>query len=213
MLVIVEKPQGYTSFDLVKKIKRLYAWEKIGHAWTLDPLATGVMLVAIGKDTKKIQQLVWLDKMYITTIDFSKKSDTRDSDYRKYFEEFPYSPQDVIMDGSLISAPSQQEIEKHLTSIIWTHILPLTPFSAKKRKGKKLYEYAREGNPVCIDIPMEVISYEILKYDFPFLELKIEVGSWTYIRSIAHRLGEQFHLWGILIALKRTSVGSYTLDI
>ena len=131
MLLLIEKPSGYTSFDLIRKLKRLYQGEKIGHAGTLDPLATGLMIVAIGKDTKRLKEFVWLDKTYIATIDFSQTSDTRDTDYRREHEQ---------LDISTLTAPSQEEIESTFESILGTHALPLTPFSAKKRKGKKLYD-------------------------------------------------------------------------
>jgi tRNA pseudouridine55 synthase len=116
------------------------------------------------------------------------------------------------LDVSTLQAPSQKEIEEKLSSIIWYHALPLTPFSAKKRKGKKLYEYARAGEPIFIDIDMQVLSFRIVSYNFPELVIEIQVGSGTYIRSIAHWLWEQFSLGGILTALHRSKVGEYSLD-
>jgi tRNA U55 pseudouridine synthase TruB len=101
------------------------------------------MLIAVGKDTKKIDQLVGLDKVYIAFIDFSQKTDTRDSDYWKDHETFPVVNNSIVMGDKTIEAPDQSKIVDLLDSIIGTHLLPLTPFSARKRKGKKLYEYAR----------------------------------------------------------------------
>ncbi len=212
MLVLVDKPTWFTSFDVVKKLKKLYAWEKIGHAWTLDPLATGLLLVAIGKDTKKIDQLVGLDKVYQATIDFSQDSDTWDTDFRSTHQIFPLEGDGILKEWTLVPAPSLTLIEEKLKTIIWTHLLPLTPFSAKKRKGKKLYEYAREGEPIFIDSPMEVIDFTIIDYSFPLLTLQLHVGSGTYIRSIAHRLGSQFGLGGILTALHRSAIGPFSLQ-
>ncbi len=211
MLVLVDKPTGYTSFDVVKKLKRLYPGEKIGHAGTLDPLATGLLLIAIGKDTKKIDELVWLDKTYITTIDFSQKTDTRDSDYRKEHVRYTVWEEWILIHDTLVKAPPQKLLEELLQSIIGTHLLPLTPFSAKKLKGKKLYEYAREGQPIFIDSPMELISFHTLSYEFPLYTVELKVGSGTYIRSIAHRLWEKLAVWGILISLRRVSVGKFSL--
>jgi len=87
MLLAVDKPQGLTSFTVIRALRRELGEKKIGHSGTLDPMATGLMLIATGKDTKKLNALIGLDKIYETTIDFSKKSDTRDLEYREYFEE------------------------------------------------------------------------------------------------------------------------------
>jgi len=203
MFVLVNKPTWCTSFDVVKKLKRLYRWEKIWHAGTLDPLATWLLIIAIGKDTKKLSTFVGLDKTYTATINFALKSDTRDTDYWEYYEE---------LDVNTLQVPTQTAIEDTLASIVWYHALPLTPFSAKKRKGKKLYEYARAGEPIFINIDMQVLSFRVVSYTFPELILEIRVWSWTYIRSIAHWLWEQFGLGWILTALHRSHVWSYTLD-
>ena len=229
MLLLINKPTWYTSFDLIRKLKRIYPGEKIGHAGTLDPLATWLMIIAIGKDTKKIKHYVGLDKTYLATIDFSKKSDTWDTDYWEYYEELAIEDWKMKIEGhcekwsmndvaiswktsyTYIDPPTQKEIEQKFDSIIGYHPLPLTPFSAKKRKGKKLYEYAREWNPVLIDIDMQLISYEIISYNFPVLQVRLQVGSGTYIRSIAHWLGEQLGVGGILTALHREKVGEWGL--
>lgn len=215
MLLLIEKPSGITSFDLIRKLKRIYPGEKIWHAGTLDPLATGLMIIAIGKDTKRISQFVGMDKRYIATIDFTMDSDTRDVDYRKEFKTLQILEQQVetIPEWSMREFPGIEEITWHLDSILWVHPLPLTPFSAKKIKGKKLYEYAREGNPIFIDIEMELIDYKLLSYEFPKLVVELHVGSGTYIRSIAHWLWAQMQLWGILTWLHRASIGPYRLDL
>lgn len=111
-----------------------------------------------------------------------------------------------------IEAPSPVQLTKKLETILGTHDLPLTPFSAKKLDGRKLYEYAREWKPIFLTVPMTVHGYKILDYDFPHLTLRLHVGSGTYIRSIAHRLGTQFNLGGTLTMLRRISIGDYSLD-
>jgi len=203
MIRYISKPRGFTSYDLIHKIKKLHPRKtKIGHAWTLDPLATGLMIVATGKDTKRLKHFVWLDKVYEATIDFSKKSDTRDVDYRKEFDQLATES---------LKVPSQDDIMKLLDSKLWRWLWPLTPFSARKIKGKKLYEYAREGNPIFLDSEMQLLWYEILEYAFPELKIQLHVWSGTYIRSIAHRIWEQLWLWGILTALHRSKVGDIEL--
>jgi tRNA pseudouridine55 synthase len=219
-VLFVDKPSGITSFDVIRELRKKGFPRKMWHAGTLDPLASGLMILCTEKDTKKISEFVGLEKSYQTTIDFSRDSDTWDKDKREREEQYkvvtPESKKEkkqkgIEKDGNVVVAPSLSDIQETLDTIVGTYMLPLTPFSAKKVDGKKLYEYAREGNPIFMDIPMTVISYEIIDYSFPLLELKLTVGSWTYIRSIAHWLGQQFGLGGILTALRRTSIGDYDI--
>ncbi len=209
MLLFVDKPQGYTSFDIIRKLQKLYPKESIGHAGTLDPMATWLLIVAIGKDTKKLTELVWMDKTYVTTIDFSQDSDTWDLEYWKTYTQFEYTREGLSVDGKLRSAPTYEQLQDKLTCILGTHPIPLTPFSAKKVEWKKLYEYAREGNPIFMDVPMTLHAFEIISYEFPLVHLRLDVGSGTYIRSIWHRLWAEFGLWGILTQLRRTRVWTY----
>lgn len=202
MLIIVDKPRWISSFDVIRALKRELWEKKIWHSGTLDPMATGLLLIWTWNDTKKLNNLIWLDKAYETTIDFSKKSDTRDMDYRDYFEEIDVKWKEV----------SIEDLREKLDSIIPEWELPLTPFSAKKKDGKKLYELARSGNQIIENRIMKTYWYEILDYNFPILKLKLDVWSWTYIRSIWHRLGEQFWLGGILTELRRIRVWEYDLN-
>ncbi len=226
MLLLINKPSGITSHDAISAVKKhlrapardaLSEEEKsagikppkikIWHAGTLDPMATGLIIAATDKDTKLLHSLTGSDKTYETTIDFSRRSDTRDLDYRKEYAILPLRKGD---EGG--SIPTQDTITSHLDSIIWTHDLPLTPFSAKKVNGKKLYEYAREWKPIFLTVPMTIYGYKILDYQFPLLRIKLHVGSGTYIRSIGHRLGTKIGWDAILISLKRISIGEYSLE-
>jgi tRNA pseudouridine55 synthase len=212
MLILVDKPKWFTSFDIIRKIKKIYPWEKIGHAWTLDPLATGLLVIAVGKDTKLLHHLSWVDKAYKTTIDLSLQTDTRDSDARKYSKKGEYTKKAIKLDdGRTTPLPSLHQIEYALENLLAQRTLPLPPFSAKKLNGKKLYEYARAWNPVLLHTPMQVTSYEIESYTWPYLQLNLEVTSGTYIRSIAYRLWEQLNTYWALIALQRTRVWEYYL--
>lgn len=211
MLLLLDKPQGYTSFDIVRKLQKLYPKEPIWHAGTLDPMATWLLIVAIGKDTKTLGGFLEQDKTYITTIDVSQMSDTWDLEYWKEYEQLEYTKEGLWKEQERRTAPTQEQIQQALQSIVGTHPIPLTPFSAKKVWGKKLYEYAREWNPIFIDIPMTVHSFEIVSYEFPLVKLKIDVGSGTYIRSIGYWLGKQFGLWGLLTELRRTRIWKYNV--
>ena len=221
MLLLINKPLWITSHDAISAVKKhlrapardnLSEQErqagikppkiKIWHAGTLDPLASGLLIAATDRDTKQLHTLTGQDKEYEATIDFSQTSDTRDMGYRKEI-----SPVDI----SLYDTISLEKITTLLDTIIGTHDLPLTPFSAKKINGKKLYEYAREWNPIFLTIPMTLYGYEILDYSFPLLKISLRVGTGTYIRSIAHRLGINCWWDALLTSLIRTSIADYTL--
>ncbi len=202
MLIVVDKPKWISSFDVIRVLKRELSEKKIWHSWTLDPLATGLMLVWTWEDTKKLNDLIWLDKTYETIIDFSKKSDTWDMWYREYFEEINVEWKEIPL----------EDIKSKLDLLIPEYELPLTPFSAKKKDWKKLYDLARKWEQVAENRLMKTYEYEILDYSFPELKLKLDVGSWTYIRSIWHWLGEQFRLGWILTMLRRIRVGEYELE-
>lgn len=224
MLLLIDKPSGLTSQDAISAVKKHLRQPaqdalsdedrannikppkiKIGHAGTLDPMASWLLIAATDSDTKKLHHLTNHDKSYTATIDFSIITDTRDMDYRKEYQQIN------ILDA-IANKPYIEQIESKLNSIIGTHDLPLTPFSAKKVNGRKLYEYAREWKPIFLTVPMTIYGYEILDYQFPHLTLRLDVGSGTYIRSIAHRLGSQFNIWGTLTMLRRTSIAEYHID-
>ena len=138
MLIVVDKPIWISSFDVIRVLKRELWEKKIWHSWTLDPMASWLMLIWTWDDTKRLNDLIWLDKSYETIIDFSKKSDTRDMGYREYFEEINVEWKDIPL----------EDIKSKLDSIIPEYELPLTPFSAKKKDGKKLYDLARKWEQI-----------------------------------------------------------------
>jgi tRNA pseudouridine55 synthase len=213
MLAIIDKPTWFTSFDVIRKLKKLYPKTKIWHSGTLDPLATWVLVIWIWKSTKKLWQIQWMWKEYEATIDFSKLSDTWDIDYwdeEKYFE-YKFENNWLIIDWKKIIAPTLEEIQSKLDLIIPEYELPLPAFSAKKIDWKKSYDLARNWEILERKQIMRIYSYEIIDYSFPLLKVKIKVGSWTYIRSIAYWLWSQFNLGWILIQLRRTSIGDYSL--
>jgi tRNA pseudouridine55 synthase len=217
MFLAVDKPKWITSFDVIRRLKRQFPKKtKIGHSGTLDPMATGLLIIAVDKDTKRLQEFLGADKSYETTIDFSKMSDTWDMDYWELYEEYAISEQWqsiwITKNNIFIPAPSIEQIQEKINTLIPSAILPLTPFSAKKKDGKKLYELARAGVEVNESREMRVNNYEIVDYSFPTLTLKIDVWSGTYIRSIGYRLGQEFALGGILTSLRRTKVAAIDIN-
>lgn len=211
---LVNKPKWFTSFDIVDKFKRLFHWEKIWHSWTLDPMATWLLIIAVKRDsTKHLWELLWMDKTYITEIDFSILTDTWDMDFYDTKTEYEVLQDKswIKKDWKIIKAPSLEEIKEKLDLLIPEYELPLTMFSAKKLKWKKLYELARQWIDLHLTQVMKVNSYEILDYNFSILKLKLNVWSGTYIRSIWYWLWQQFWLWGTLISLHRESIGNIKL--
>ncbi|MDR0651448.1 MAG: tRNA pseudouridine(55) synthase [Candidatus Peribacteria bacterium] len=168
MLIAVDKPLELTSFDVVKRMKYVFPGEKIGHSGTLDPKATGLMVLGIGKDTKKLTSLIGLDKEYETVIDFSKMSDTWDMGYWEKFEEYHLEH---------LQVPEIKSIIEKLSLLVPTHLLPLPAFSAKKKEGKRLYSLARSGQEVAEMKMMHIHHFEVLAYAFPELSLRLKVGS------------------------------------
>ncbi len=141
------------------------------------------MILGVGKGTKKLTSLIGLDKVYETTIDFSKMSDTWDLGYWEKYEEY---------DVKSLKVPEYKSIKEKLSLLVPEYELPLPAFSAKKKEGKRLYALARSGQEISETKVMRVQSFEILEYNFPVLRLRLAVGSGTYIRSIGYWLGQEF---------------------
>lgn len=177
-------------------------------------MASGLMILGVGKGTKQLTHLIGMDKSYETTIDFSLLTDTWDASFWESEERFEIVDQEgqryLQKDGKLIPAPDLSQIQSFLDSILYHEekdtLLPLPTFSAKKQNGKRLYKDARKGKAEIQEKAMKIYNYQIIDYHFPLLKIKLEVGSGTYIRSIGYRLGQQLGLGGALIELERTSI-------
>lgn len=195
----MNKPAGWTSHDVVLKIRRITGQSKVGHTGTLDPLATGVLLVCLGKATKIAQYLTHEEKEYVATLTLGVTTDTFDADgtvlkTRKV---------DVDLQGvknALVSF--QGELEQ---------IPPM--FSAVKHAGKKLYELARSGKTVDrAPRRVHIFDLELIAYDNHDVTLRVRCSKGTYIRSLAADIGEKLGCGAHIIALQRTKVGRFGLD-
>lgn len=183
-------------------------------------MASGLMILGVGKGTKKLTSLIGMDKSYETTIDFSLLTDTRDAcfwEQEQRFEVIQEAGKSFLKkDEKLIPAPDLHQISELLESILYQAdqdvLLPLPNFSAKKQNGKRLYKSARKGNLEIQEKAMKIYAYQILDYQFPLLKLHLEVGSGTYIRSIGYRLGQQLGLGGALVQLERSSIDQRKLS-
>jgi tRNA pseudouridine55 synthase len=195
-ILLVDKSAGSTSFQLVHLLRRLTGEEKIGHAGTLDPFATGVMVMLIGREfTRKSDEFLCVDKGYRAIATLGVATDTYD------------------VDGQILSqsdlTPSLQEVESAIASF-QGEILQIPPmFSAKKIQGKKLCDLARRG--VTIErLPVKIqIKTTLLRYEYPFLEFEVSCSKGTYIRSVADDLGRMLGCGAHLSSLCRIRSGSF----
>jgi tRNA pseudouridine55 synthase len=205
-LLILDKPAGISSAALVNRIKWLLPrGVKIGHAGTLDPFATGVLLVLVGKSTRRSESLMNLPKQYDATVKLGATTPTDD----------PTSPETITpafgQPNSVL--PAMDQIQAAIQKYIGHIAQRPPPYSALRVGGKRAYTLAREGKPP--DLPLRrvrVDSIEILRYAPPLLNLRIDCGRGVYIRSIARDLGQDLTTGGYLTALRRTRVGPYEAD-
>lgn len=198
MIFPVNKPAGITSHDVVNIIRKKYQTRRVGHAGTLDPFATGVLVIGTGEDTKKLKAIVGQAKEYIATIEFGRSTDTYDVTGKTVEESRCVLP---------------RNFPRNITEKFTGKILQTPPiYSAKKIKGKRAYEMARKGINVSLR-PQKVLvkSIEILGWHPPELKLRIITGPGVYIRSLAHDLGKSLNCPTHLKALERTRVGEFTL--
>ncbi len=201
-IIIINKPIGFTSQDVVSKTKKILNEKKAGHTGTLDPLATGVLPVLLGNSTKLSKYLIEHDKTYIARIKFGEKKDTGDSEGN-------------TIETSNVKIENKKDILKVLESFIGkqTQIPPI--YSAIKVNGKKLYEYAREGIEVKIPIrEIEIYKLNLLNFDKENQDVEIEVScsKGTYIRTLCEDIAKNLGTVGYMSFLKRTIVDKFKLE-
>ena len=198
-ILLLNKPPQKTSFYLVHLLRKLTRVRKIGHTGTLDPLATGVMVMLVGKAyTTQCERLTKQEKVYETTALLGLETDTQD-----------------ITGNTLntsLHQPTLQQVQEVLTQFQGeiTQVPPL--FSAKKIQGQKLYHLARQGKTIDRPPTTHTVTTTLLSYEYPRLRLRIRCTSGTYIRTLCHDIGQQLHTYGTMETLVRTQNGPYTLD-
>ena len=204
-ILIIDKEEGPTSHDIVAQIRRLIkgisnSKIKVGHTGTLDPFATGVLLIAIGTATRLIEYSHDLPKTYLATINLGSVSDTDDK-----------TGQITPMDKNLKPAP--EEVNKAVSSFVGTINQMPPAYAAIKVAGKKLYEYARENKAVKVQ-PRKITIHNIniINYNYPEIELEITCSTGTYIRSLARDIGEKLKTGAYVSKLKRTAIGKFDIS-
>ena len=205
-LILIDKPLGWTSFQVVNKIRWLIKQQfklkkiKVGHAGTLDPLATGLLILCVGKFTKKIDTYQAQEKEYTGTITLGATTPSYDLE----------TEIDARFDISKITS---EAINEATLSFIGEIQQQPPIFSALKKEGKRLYEFARAGEEVEIPKRTVLISaFEITNVDLPKVDFRVVCSKGTYIRSLAYDFGKALNNGGHLSALRRTKIGEYSVE-
>ena len=198
-IIVVNKPKGITSFDVIRKLKKILKTKKIGHTGTLDPLATGVMLMCVGKATKLASDLEAKDKVYIADFDIGYATDTYDIEGKKIAEN--------------IIEISKENLEQSMKKFIG-NIKQVPPmYSAIKIDGNKLYHLARKGIEVERperDVTIEYIN--LLDFKDNKAKIKTKVSKGCYIRSLIYDIGQDLGTYTTMTTLQRKQVGDYSLE-
>lgn len=205
-VILIDKPLNWTSFQVVNKIrwiiKNTFGLKKIkvGHAGTLDPLASGLLILCTGKMTKQIEQFMGQEKEYVGT--FSLGATTPSYDLETEINQ--YFPTEHI---------DKELLENTLSQFTGTFDQKPPVFSALKKEGKRLYEFAREG--LNIDVPSRKVTirnFEITQIKFPEINFKVNCSKGTYIRSLVHDYGKSINSGAYLSALRRTKIGEFSVE-
>ena len=197
-LLVIDKPTGPTSHDVVGRVRRLAGLRRVGHAGTLDPLASGVLLAGLGPGTRFLEYLVGLDKVYETTVRLGQATTTYDAE-GEVTAERPVEATEAQVGAALdaFRGPIRQRPPA---------------FSAVKQGGRPLYEAARRGQVVeAKERDVVIHALDLLAFDPPLLTLRVACSSGTYIRALAHDLGAALGCGGHVFALRRAAVGRFTL--
>ena len=204
-VILIDKPINWTSFDVVKYIRKSLEHKfkikkiKVGHAGTLDPLATGLLIICIGKQTKNISKYQDLAKTYTGKFKLGESTPSFDAE-TDVNEKFEY---DHITINNL---------KKLANEFIGNSLQKPPIFSAIKKDGKRLYNYARENKEIEIDKrEIKIYNFEILDFNSPYVEFKIDCSKGTYIRTIANDFGKRLNSGSYLYELRRTKIGEFSV--
>lgn len=202
MFILIDKPKGMTSHDVVDVVRKISGEKRVGHAGTLDPNATGLLIIGIGREsTKKLGDLSQADKTYIAEITLGESRDTDDSE-------------GVIVNTSKGTLqPERSEIISALNEFLGKQKQIPPKFSAIKVGGRKAYDLARSGKSLEFKPrDIEINKTTLLDYNYPVLKVEFEVSKGTYIRAIARDIGEKLGTYGYLSTLRRTKIGKFEIS-
>ncbi len=200
LILLVDKPVGWSSFDVVKKLRGIYRTRKIGHAGTLDPGATGLLIVCTGQKTKMLNEFVESQKEYVGTMELGVRTPSFDRETE-------------VVERQRIDHITPTEITS--TAATLTGVQKQLPpmYSALKYAGKPLYKYARKGKEVPRqEREVEIFAFDISDVQMPFVHFRIVCSKGTYIRAIAEEFGRRLGCGAILSDLRRTRIGEFHVD-
>lgn len=199
-ILIVDKPSGITSHDVVDKVRRSFRIKRVGHAGTLDPLATGVLVVLIGQATKLFSKFSYFDKSYEATITLGISTDTSDIQGK------------ITKQGNcnMVTLSRLKEVVETFTGEV-DQVPPMV--SAVKVDGRRLYELARKG--IEVDRKprrIKIFSLNILDFSLPFIKISLQCSKGTYVRKIAEDIGDRLGCGGCISKIHRTQVGPFRIE-
>ena len=202
-ILLIDKEENITSYTAIRMLKRILPkGQKIGHAGTLDPFATGLLIILLGKATKLMDTIHSLDKEYEVKAEFGYATDTQDCTGEKV--KTSSTPQQV----------SKEELEENIQKYLLGNISQLPPqYSAKKINGQKAYDLAREGKEVVLKPKdISIYSFDIVEYNWPSVTFRIRCSTGTYIRTLVNDLGEKVGTYATAMELRRTNIGEFDVE-
>ena len=203
-ILLIDKPKGITSFDVIRQLRRKLGKKKMGHAGTLDPLASGLMIIGIEGGTKKLNEYIKLSKSYIAEILVGEKRSTGDMEGE-------------IIESAKVDSLSNEEVEGVLKGMVGELMLEVPAFSAIKVGGKRLYKEARKGNKMILPIrSMKVEKAKLIDIresdDSMIVEVQFDVESGVYIRSLAEEFGRRVGYPATIKELRRIRIGDFRIE-
>lgn len=199
-LMVIDKQPGPTSFDIVRKFKKLYPGAKVGHTGSLDPFASGVLILLTGRATKLSDRLLNADKEYVAKMKFGASTDTLD-----YTGE--------VIETAEVPELDEVKVRLALEAFVgpWEQTPPM--YSAKKVHGVRLYELARQNIKVPRkSVEVQILEIELLKLEMPYMEYRLRCSKGTYVRVLTEEIAKSLGTLGHLTELRRTSCGDYSLE-
>ena len=199
--VLIDKPINWTSHDVVAHLRKKYGIKKIGHAGTLDPFATGLLIVGVGRNaTKRLDEFKNMPKIYAATIHLGAVSDTHDK-------------MGVITPSNGFRIPVRNDIEEIIRQFTGKQLQTPPMYSAKKIKGQKLYDLARAGITVeRKPVEIEIYSINLLEYTWPYIRIEVRCSTGTYIRTLAHDIGAKLGCGAYCEELRRIQIGKFKIE-
>lgn len=199
-IILIDKPIGWTSFDVVARVRSMFGIKKIGHAGTLDPRATGLLILCTGKKTKIMTEFQNLEKEYTGTIELGITTKSFDSETE-------------ITETKEVTGITSDRIEAVIASFIGEQQQMPPMYSAIKKNGRRLYKDARKGHEVERESrTVQIKEFELTSFDLPYVKFRVVCSKGTYIRSLAHDVGQKLNCGAYLKELTRTKIGDFSVQ-